>query len=270
MPEDKNSSNGNESVNSTQKQSNARKIGLLALLIVLAGCGFWLLRDRLSFEYLAERESVLREYRVEYPVWAAIVAIAVYVAVAGFSFPGALVLTLACGWYFGFWQGLLVVSFGSTGGATLAFLMTRYLLQSWVQQRFARKLESINEAFDREGAFYLFTLRLIPAVPFFVINAVMGLTKIRTVTFWWVSQLGMLPGTAAYVYAGASVPSLRQLADEGVGEVIRWQFLLAFAILGVLPIVIKRIVALLSHYQRNWEEHTDESPEADSIIESHS
>jgi len=127
-------------------------------------------------------------YRQSYPFWAAIVAIAVYVAVAGFSLPGAAVLTLACGWYFGFWKGLLVVRFGSTGGATLAFLMTRYILQDWVQRKFAKRLESISEALDREGAFYRFTLRLIPAVPFYVINAVMGLIKIRVFEI-----LGLLP-----------------------------------------------------------------------------
>lgn len=245
MALDLDSPNSCEPVSSPQKQGNAKKLGLLTLLAIVAVSGFWLLGDRLSFEYLATQESALREYRENDPFWAAIIAIAVYIAVAGLSLPGATVLTLACGWFFGFWQGLLVVSLGSTGGATLAFLMTRYLLQGWVQQQFARKLKSINEAFDREGAFYLFTLRLIPAIPFFVINAVMGLTKIRVFTFWWVSQIGMLPGTAAYVYAGSTVPSLKQLAEEGVGKVISWQLLLAFAILGLLPLVIKRVMAAL-------------------------
>lgn len=252
MVTDLDSPHSNESANLTQersspqKQGNARRVSLLALLAAVAVGGYWLLGDRLSFEFLATQELALREYRQTYPFWAAIVAIMVYVAVAGFSLPGAAVLTLACGWYFGFWQGLLVVSFGSTGGATLAFLMTRYLLQGWVQQNFAHRLVSINEALDREGAFYLFTLRLIPAVPFFVINAVMGLTKIRAFTFWWVSQLGMLPGTAAYVYAGSTVPSLKQLAEEGVGKVLSWQLLLAFAFLGLLPLVIKRVLTILS------------------------
>jgi uncharacterized membrane protein YdjX (TVP38/TMEM64 family) len=239
------SSSLNEPLSSPKKGGIGQKLALLALLMVLAGSGYWLFGDRLSLDYLASQESTLRQYRLNYPIGVTIIAIAAYVAVAGGSLPGATVLTLAYGWYFGFWQGLLVVSFGSTGGATLAFLITRYFLQSWIQQRFAGKLESINAAFDREGAYYLFTLRLVPAVPFFVINAVMGLTKISPVTFWWVSQLGMLPGTAAYVYAGSSVPSLKQLAEEGVGGVISWQLLLAFAILGLLPLVIKRVVAVL-------------------------
>lgn len=246
MVKDLHSTTSKESDCTPQAQGNTKKFGLLALLAVVAVAGYWLFGDRLSPEYLATQESTLREYGQRYPFWAAIMAIAVYVAVAGFSLPGASVLTLACGWYFGFWQGLLVVSFGSTGGATLAFLLTRYILQDWFQQKFAKRLESVNEAFEREGAFYLFTLRLIPAIPFFVINAVMGLTKIRTITFWWVSQLGMLPGTAAYVYAGSTVPSLKLLAEEGVGRVLSWQLLLAFAILGLLPLVIKRVVAMLS------------------------
>jgi len=268
LPNSNHSANLSQEDNVQQKQGNAKKIGLLALLAVVALGGYWLLGDRLSFEYLATQESALREYRQSYPFWAAVVAIAVYVAVAGFSLPGAAVLTLACGWYFGFWQGLLVVSFGSTGGATMAFLMTRYFLQGWVQQKFAKRLESINDAFDREGAFYLFTLRLIPAVPFFVINAVMGLTKIRAITFWWVSQLGMLPGTAAYVYAGSTVPSLKQLAEEGVGKVISWQLLLAFAILGLLPLVIKRVMAFFAHYQCDCQQHAEDSTEANTTTES--
>lgn len=236
--------------NPQQNPRNARRVGLLVLIAIVALGGYWLLGDRLSFGYLATQEIALREYRPSYPFWAAMVAIAVYIAVAGFSLPGAAALSLACGWYFGFWPGLLVVSFGSTGGATLAFLMTRYLLRDWVQRGFSTRLEAVNAAFDREGAFYLFTLRLIPAVPFFVVNAVMGLTKIRAITFWWVSQLGMLPGTAAYVYAGSTVPSLKQLADEGVGKVISWQLLLAFAILGILPLVLKRVIGMFPSFNR--------------------
>lgn len=234
-----------EEAGSPPKYGTSKKFVLLALLAAATLGGYWLLGDRLSFQYLATKEAALREYHQDYPVGAAVVAIVIYIAVAGFSLPGAVVLTLACGWYFGFWQGLLVVSFGSTGGATLAFLMTRYFLQDWVRRKFAKRLKSIDDAFDREGAFYLFTLRLIPAVPFFVINAVMGLTKIRVTTFWWVSQIGMLPGTAAYVYAGSTVPGLKELADEGIGNVISWQLLVAFAILGLLPLMIKRTMSAL-------------------------
>lgn len=225
------------------------KWAVLAIVVAVVAVGFWALGDRLSFEYLATREAALREYRQSDPLLTTMVAVLIYIAVAGFSLPGASALTLAYGWYFGFWAALLVVSFGSTGGATLAFLLTRYFFRDWVQQRFAARLQAINAAFDREGALYLFTLRLIPAVPFFVINALMGLTKIRVTTFWWVSQLGMLPGTAAYVYAGASVPSLQSLARDGVGKVLSWQLILAFAILGLLPLIIKRAVNAFSKFK---------------------
>lgn len=232
------------------QQSNGwlKKTLLLAVVAGVGGTLYWLLRDVLSLAYLASQEAQMRAWQVDFPMITAIVALAVYVAVAGLSLPGASVLTLVCGWYFGFWEGLLVVSFGSTGGAMIAFFISRYLLRDWIQSRLRERLGRFNEAFEREGAFYLFTLRLVPAVPFFVINAVMGLTKVRAATFWWVSQLGMLPGTAAYVYAGSTVPSLQSLADDGVGSILSWQMLLAFAILGILPLAIKKIVTRLQSY----------------------
>lgn len=238
-----------------------KKTLLLAAVVGVGGALYWLLGDFLSLEYLASQEAQMRAWQVDFPLITALVALAVYVAVAGLSLPGAAALTLVCGWYFGFWQGLLIVSFGSTGGAMVAFLISRYLLRDWVQSRMQERLGRIDEAFEREGAFYLFTLRLVPAVPFFIINAVMGLTKIRAVTFWWVSQLGMLPGTAAYVYAGSTVPSLRSLADDGVGGVLSWQMLLAFAILGILPLAIKKTVTRLRTSPRdNRGEELDTAP----------
>lgn len=136
----------------------------------------------------------------------------------------------------------------------VAFLISRYLLRDWAQSKMRDRLAGINEAFEREGAFYLFTLRLVPAVQFFVINAVMGLTIIRASTFWWVSQIGMLPGTAAYVYAGSTVPSLTTLAKVGVGSVLSWQMVVAFAIIGVLPLAIKRIVSFASQHRSNCQD----------------
>lgn len=246
----------------------AKRIAIVLCVLVVGGLTFWWFRDRLSLEYLASQELVLRKYQQTQPILSAVLAISIYILVTGFSLPGAVVLTLACAWFFGFWQALLIVSLGSTAGATMAFLLTRYLLRDWVQQRFAEKLSSINSAFDREGPFYLFTLRLIPAVPFFVINAVMGLTKIRAVTFWWVSQLGMLPGTIAYVYAGASVPSLETLAKKGVGSIVSWQLLSAFVVLGLLPIAVKRIMqSYLQQHKLNRQTHSPVS-DSESIDES--
>lgn len=231
-----------------------RKLGMLAAVVVAVAVAYWAFGDRLSFEYFASQENGLREYQAAHPIATALIAIAVYVIVAGFSLPGATVMTLAYGWFFGFVIGFVIVSFGSTGGATLAFIMTRYLFRDWVQDRFADRLQTINDAFEREGPFYLFTLRLIPAVPFFLINALMGLTKIRVVTFWWVSQLGMMPATAAYVYAGASVPSLETLANEGVGNVLSWQLIVAFIAIGLLPLLLKRVVILVKQKRTQTDE----------------
>ncbi len=171
--------------------------------------------------------------------------------VTGLSLPGATVLSLIYGWYFGWVRGMVVVSFSSTAGASLAFLLSRFLFRDLVQRRFGDRLQSFNQSLEREGPFYLFSLRLIPAVPFFIINAVMGLTPIRLRTFWWVSQLGMLPGTVVYVYAGSSVPSLQTLADKGVSAAFTpqqlTQILIAFVVLGVFPLVVRRILKLFQH-----------------------
>lgn len=238
MPE-----NNGPPANRNRRGGGFTKLGLLGLVILLMAFGYWWLGDLLSLDHLAEREVALRALQIDYPLIVAGAALGIYVLVAGLSLPGAAVLTLVLGWYFGFWRGLILVSFGSTAGATVAFLLSRYLFRDWVQHRMRSRLAGINDALSREGSFYLFSLRLIPAVPFFVINAVMGLTTIRVWTFWWVSQLGMLPGTAAYVYAGSTVPSLTVLSQTGARGIISWQLLTGFAILGLLPLVIKRAFA---------------------------
>lgn len=197
-------------------------------------------RDALTLDNLAAQEAVLRGYQQSHPVLVYGAAFVLYVVVTGLSLPGATILTLTFGWYFGFWRGVLLVSFSSTAGATLAFLLSRYILRDAVQSRFGERLAGFNAALEREGAFYLFTLRLIPAVPFFVINVVMGLTPLRAWTYWWVSQVGMLAGTAVYVYAGASVPDLSTLAERGAGGILSPQLIAAFVLLGLFPIVVKK------------------------------
>lgn len=221
------------------------KIGALAVLLLAVAVAYMLLGDRLSLESLASREAELRQYQIDNPVLTYVIAFLVYVGVTGLSLPGATGLTLLFGWYFGFWRGLLLVSFASTSGATLAFLLSRYLLRDMIQRRFGDRLAAFNQALEREGAFYLFTLRLIPAVPFFVVNAVMGLTPLRPRTFWWVSQLGMLPGTIVYVYAGSSVPNLMTLAKSGVGGILSPQLLVALVALGVFPLIVKKVMQRL-------------------------
>ena len=219
------------------------KLLVLAAVSALFAYVFIEYRDKLSLDYLSRQEAALHAFRERHPLLVYGAAFLIYVAVTGLSLPGASAMTLAMGWFFKFWQALLLVSFASTLGATLAFLLSRYLLRDAIQRRFGDRIGRFNEALEREGAFYLFTLRLIPAVPFFVINVVMGLTPIRVRTYWWVSQVGMLAGTCVFVYAGTQVPSLKKLAEQGAGGILTPQLIAAFILLGIFPIAVKQIMA---------------------------
>ena len=222
------------------------KLLVLILLLSAVVLSVWALGDELTLTKLAARETAFRQFQAGYPVIVYLAAFATYVTVTGLSVPGAVPMTLVFGWLFGLWNGILVVSFGSTAGATIAFLLSRYLLQDFMTRRFGDGLNSFNDALRREGAFYLFTLRLIPVVPFFVINAAMGLTPLRVRTFWWVSQLGMLPGTVVYVYAGASVPRLQTLAEKGINAVFTpgqiAKILIALVLLGLFPLIVRVVM----------------------------
>lgn len=211
-----------------------------AVILMIAAVGYWQLRGVLSVEYVAEREEDLRDWQQDAPLTVGLIALVSYSVAAGLSLPIATGMTLICGWYFGFWWGLLIASFGSTAGATIAFLICRYLFRDWAQKALGNRLRAVNVALERDGAFYLFTLRLVPVVaPYFIINAVMGLTRMSAVTFWWVSQLGMLPNTAVYVYAGSTIPTAGELAEEGFATVMDWQLLLALTLLAVFPLAAK-------------------------------
>ncbi|MEZ6066706.1 MAG: TVP38/TMEM64 family protein [Planctomycetaceae bacterium] len=219
-----------------------RRLLVVGLVGIVGYAAFAQFGDQLSLSQLAAREGEFRAYQSEHPVLIYVAAFSIYVLVAGLSLPGATAMTLVMGWLFGLWRGILVVSFASTLGATLAFLLSRYLLRNAIQRRFGSRLEAFNQALEREGAFYLFTLRLIPAVPFFVINVVMGLTPLRLTTYWWVSQIGMLPGTAVYVYAGSNFKGgLRGMAEHGVAGILTTELLLSFVMLGLFPILVKKV-----------------------------
>lgn len=196
----------------------------------------------LQLNHLVQHEAALRSWGDAHIGLALGGAFVGYTLATGFSLPGAAIMTLVLGWFFGFARAFVVVSFASTAGATLAFLISRFLLRDWVQSNFQDRLTRFNDALKREGAFYLFTLRLIPVVPFFVINLVMGLTPLPVRTFWWVSQVGMLPGTAVYVYAGSQFPSLQALAEKGAKGILSPQLILAFVILGLFPLVVKKVM----------------------------
>lgn len=218
------------------------KLVLLAAALALISIAYALFGDFLNLETLAKKEQALRDWRERHFAKAVVLSFLVYVSVAGLSLPGAMLLTLFLGWFLGFGLGLLVVSLASSAGATLAFLISRFFLRDFVQNKFGNRLKTFNEALQQEGAFYLFALRLIVVVPFFITNLAMGVTPIRTWTFWWVSQLGMLPGTVVYVYAGASFPSLSNLSEKGGQGILTPQLLFAFLLLGLFPIVIKKLL----------------------------
>ena len=163
-----------------------------------------------------------------------------YVAVTGLSIPGAAIMTLIAGALFGVVVGTIIVSFASTLGATLAFLSARFVLREWVQGKFGERLRAIDDGLEKDGAFYLFTLRLIPVFPFFVINLLMGLTRVKTGTFFWVSQLGMLPATIVFVNAGTQISRI-----ESTSGLLSPMLIASFVALALFPWVAKGLVALV-------------------------
>src|SRR5687767_9676758 len=182
------------------------KLVVAGLLVVAVGAFFALDLGRyLSLDFFRAQQAAIDAYVAERPLAAAAVFFLVYVAVTGLSLPGAALMTLVAGAIFGLLWGTVIVSFASSIGATLAFLASRFLLRDWVRSRLGDKLAAIDAGVKKEGAFYLFALRLVPLFPFFLVNLAMGLTAIRTRTFYWVSQLGMLAGTIVYVYAGTQL-----------------------------------------------------------------
>lgn len=240
--------NSKSTIEPKPNTGNSRRILILIVVVAATFLVFWLSRSYLNIDFLAEQESSLKSFYQSQPVMVIAIAFLIYVAITGLSIPGATVLSLIYAWFFGFWRSLLLISFASTAGATLAFLISRYLFRDWIDSKFGERLASFNKALDEEGAFYLFTLRLVPAVPFFVINAVMGLTRLKTSTFWWVSQLGMLAGTAVYCYAGSRIPSLQSISENGIGAAFTksqlTQITIAFVLLGVFPLVTKKLLSL--------------------------
>jgi len=212
-------------------------VAVLALLLIVlwtSGAG-----EALTLERLKSQQADLQAWTNARPLFASLAFGLLYVGVVALSIPGAAVMTLAAGAVFGFLHGLVLVSFASTIGATLAFLVARFLLREPLRRRYGKRLEAIDAGIHRDGAFYLFTLRLVPLFPFFMINLLAGLTGLRTWTYFWVSQVGMLPGTAVYVYAGTQLAQI-----ESPGDVFSPGLLAAFALIGVMP--------LLSRWLARW------------------
>ena len=198
----------------------------------------------LNLEFFKAQQQQVDEYYQQNPFKTALIFFIVYVIVTGLSLPGAVIMTLVGAAIFGLLWGTVIVSFASTIGATLAFLVARFLLRDPIQNKFAKRLKSINAGVDRDGAFYLFTLRLIPVFPFFVINILMGLTTISLSKFFFVSQIGMLPGTLVYVNAGTQLAKI-----NSIDGILSPGLLIAFALLGIFPIVAKYLVAAIKNYK---------------------
>ncbi|MGR5485365.1 TVP38/TMEM64 family protein [Vibrio alfacsensis] len=191
----------------------------------------------LTLENAKAQQEALNTFINQNFAFAAATYFFAYIAITAFSIPGAAVVTLLGAALFGFWASLLLVSFASTIGATIAFLSSRYLLREWVQSKFGNKLSAINHGVEKDGAFYLFSLRLIPVFPFFLINLLMGLTPMTVVRFYLTSQVGMLPGTAVYLNAGTQLATIDSLSG-----IMSPAVLASFALLGLFPIIAKWVM----------------------------
>ena len=220
---------------------NSRK--LIIAVVVLAGVAAFFALDLgryFSLAFIKDSQASFAELFAQRPVLVTLVFFAVYVAVTALSLPGAAIMTLAGGAVFGLLWGTVVVSFASAIGATLAMLAARYLFRDTIQQRFGKRLDEVHKGIEKDGAFYLFTLRLIPVLPFFVLNLLMGLTRIKTWTYYWVSQLGMLAGTLVYVNAGTQLAKIDSLAS-----ILSPALIGSFVLLGLLPLGVGKVLGFL-------------------------
>ena len=215
-----------------------KKIALLSIIFALLACFFLFdLHQYLGLDYLKARQHDIDAYYQEYPLRTALIFFSVYVLVASASLPGGSIMTIASGAIFGTVPGSLLVSFASTIGATIAFLIARYLFRDAIQLKFHEQLQPINRGIEKEGSLYLFSVRLVPAFPFFIINIVMALTPIRTTTFAWVSQLGMLIPTIIFVNAGTQLAQI-----ESAGDILSPQLIFSFVLLGLFPLMAKKVM----------------------------
>ncbi|MBT7997352.1 MAG: FAD-dependent oxidoreductase [Betaproteobacteria bacterium] len=228
-------------------QKPYKKTLSITIVLSLAILGFFIFRQdildilaQLNLQSLKDNYASLKIYFNDRPFQSSLVYVAIYILVTALSLPGAVILTLAGGAIFGLWWGIILVSFSSTLGATAAFLLTRYFFRNYIRSRFGDKLTTINEGIKKDGAFYLFTLRLVPIFPFFVINVLIALTALKTWTFYWVSQLGMLLGTVIYVNAGTQLATL-----NSTGDILSIDLIISLCVIGLLPITAKLFIGVI-------------------------
>lgn len=217
------------------------KLGLLlVLLLAIVAIIWWLPPDLLTLDNLKARQTDIELYRSKHPALAVFLFCSIYIVFTALSIPGAVFLTLIAGAIFGLLYGTIWVSISSTIGATLAFLISRFFFQQAVKQKFGDRINNIEENLKKDGAFYLFSMRLVPAIPFFVINLVMGLTPIKTSQYILASWLGMLPGTAVYVNAGTQLSKLDSLSG-----ILSPPIIISFLLLASFPYIARKLLSIL-------------------------
>lgn len=216
------------------------KKALIIIFVFACFFGFFYFKayNYLTFEALKENNADLKKFATENILVTGSSFFFIYLISTALSLPGAVILTLASGLIFGFTIGTVIASFASTLGACLAFLGSRYIFKDWAQTKFGPKLTKVNEGFRNEGAYYLFTLRLMPLVPFFILNLVMGLTSIKLKTFYWVSQIAMLPATMIFVNAGTRLSEI-----ESPKDILSLKLILSLVLLGLFPMIIKKTMS---------------------------
>jgi uncharacterized membrane protein YdjX (TVP38/TMEM64 family) len=216
-----------------------KRIALLVLLAVAIAAYFWFdLGQYLSLDAFKAQQAQIIAAKDANPLFYIGGFFLIYVIVTALSLPGAAIMSLVAGALFGVVTGTIIVSFASSIGATLAFLSARFLLRDWVQSKFGERLKAIDDGIARDGAMYLFTIRLIPLFPFFVVNLLMGLTRIKTRTFYWVSQIGMLPATAVFVNAGTQISKV-----DSTAGLLSPTLIGSFVLLGIFPWIARGLVA---------------------------
>ena len=217
-----------------------RKLIIFLLIFLISIFFVFDLNSYLSFQSLKSSLGQFETWRIDSPVLTGLIFFLLYITVTSLSLPGAAAMTLASGALFGLLWGTIIVSFASSIGATFSFLVSRYLFRDSIQARFGDRLDIINNGILKDGNFYLFTLRLVPIFPFFIVNLLMGLTPIRTINYYWVSQVGMLAGTLVFVNAGTHLAKI-----SGLESIISPGLLISFTLLGVFPLFSRWILRFL-------------------------
>lgn len=242
---------------------NNKKITIIILFAAIIALFLSLdLGQYLNLDYVKSQQNAINNYYQLNPVKTSLIFFVSYILVTGVSLPGAGIMTLAAGAIFGVVWGTVIVSFGSVLGATVAFLVARYLFHDYVQEKFKKYLEPINHGIRKEGNLYLFTIRLVPIFPFFIVNNLMALTPIKTINFAIVSQIGMLLPTIIFVNAGTQLAKI-----ESPGDVLSPELIFSFVLLGLFPLIAKKtLVYIRKQRHENMDDFIDPETETESDV----